>query len=122
MAIASRDYEGRARCINLGACVAGCAQGAKASADITYWPLALRAGVELRTRCRVREIVYDKATGHAAGVVYYDPDGIEQYQAAEVVILAGNGIIVKVSVFCILVTTDTTATRRSACFAVRVRI
>ena len=33
----------------LGNCVGGCAQGAKASADITYWPVAQRAGVELRT-------------------------------------------------------------------------
>jgi choline dehydrogenase-like flavoprotein len=55
-AIASVDYEGRARCINLSHCTSGCAQGAKASTDITYWPAAIRAGVELRTRCRVREI------------------------------------------------------------------
>ena len=27
------------------------AQGAKTSVDITYWPQALRARVELRTRC-----------------------------------------------------------------------
>ena len=47
--IATTDYEGRARCINLGHCTPGCAQGAKASTDITYWPLAIRAGVELRT-------------------------------------------------------------------------
>lgn len=92
MAIASRDYEGRARCINLGACGAGCAQGAKGSADITYWPAAIRAGVELRTRCRVREIVYDDGTGRATGAIYYDADGTERFQAAEVVILASNAI------------------------------
>ena len=34
------DYEGRAPCINLGHCTPGCAQGAKASTDITYWPHA----------------------------------------------------------------------------------
>src|SRR6266481_517303 len=34
--IATTDYEGRARCINLGHCTPGCAQGgAKASTDIT---------------------------------------------------------------------------------------
>ena len=54
--VATMDYEGRARCINLGHCTPACAQGAKASTDITYWPAALRAGVELRTHCRVREI------------------------------------------------------------------
>ena len=78
-------------CINLGHCTPGCAQGAKASTDITYWPLAIRAGVELRTRCRVREITTDEH-GMAAGAIYYDADGVEQFQPAEVVILACNGI------------------------------
>src|SRR2546428_429035 len=41
-AIATRPYQGRAQCINLGPCMTGCAQGAKASTDITYWPLAVR--------------------------------------------------------------------------------
>ena len=90
-AIASTEYEGRAGCINLGNCTGGCAQGAKASSDITYWPLAIRAGVELRTRCRVREVKVG-ADGMASGVVYYDVDGIEQFQPAEVVIIACNGV------------------------------
>ena len=85
--VATVDYEGRARCINLGHCTPACAQGAKASTDITYWPAARRAGVELRTHCRVREITMNEH-GMAAGVVYYDADGIEQFQAAEVVVLA----------------------------------
>ena len=55
-AILSREYEGRAPCINLGPCLTGCTQGAKASTDITYWPAAERKGVQLRTGCRVREI------------------------------------------------------------------
>ena len=46
--VATTDYEGRARCINLGHCTPACAQGAKASTDITYWPHAIRAGVELQ--------------------------------------------------------------------------
>ena len=92
MAIASRDYEGRAGCINLGACITGCAQGAKASADITYWPAALRQRVELKTRCRVREITYDDATGRASGVVYYDGDGTERFQPAEIVVMACNAV------------------------------
>lgn len=90
-AIATTDYEGRAKCINLGHCTSGCAQGAKASSDITYWPVAIRAGVELRTRCRVREIVTNEK-GMASGVVYYDADGVEQFQPAEVVIVACNGV------------------------------
>ncbi|MFO7691611.1 MAG: GMC family oxidoreductase [Vicinamibacterales bacterium] len=90
-AITTRDYEGRAKCINLGHCIAGCAQGAKASTDITYWPEALRARVELRTGCRVREVSVN-AQGMASGVTYYDSDGIERFQPAGVVILACNGI------------------------------
>src|SRR5271170_7464061 len=90
-AIASVDYEGRAKCINLAHCTSGCAQGAKASTDITYWPAAIRAGVELRTHCRVREITTNEH-GMAAGVVYYDAEGIERFQAAEVVVLACNGV------------------------------
>ena len=66
-AIATRDYEGRAACINLGPCITGCAQGAKASTDVTYWPAAIREGVELRTHCRVREITVDE-NGMASGV------------------------------------------------------
>ena len=89
--VATMDYEGRARCINLGHCTPACAQGAKASTDITYWPHAIRAGVELKTHCRVREILTNE-DGMASGVVYYDKDGVEQFQPAEVVIIACNGV------------------------------
>lgn len=91
IAINTVEYDGRAPCINLGNCTPGCAQGAKASVDITYWPQAIRAGVELRTNCRVREILTNEH-GMASGVVYYDPNGIERFQPAEVVILAANGV------------------------------
>jgi choline dehydrogenase-like flavoprotein len=90
-AIATQEYEGRAPCINAGTCVSGCAQGAKASTDITYWPVAVRRGVELRTRCRVREITVAD-NGMVDGVIYYDADGVERKQEAEVVVLACNGI------------------------------
>ncbi|MEM8766978.1 MAG: GMC family oxidoreductase [Pseudomonadota bacterium] len=90
-AIATAPYDGRDQCINLGACLSGCAQGAKASTDITYWPHAIRAGVELRTRCRVREITVGD-NDMANGVIYYDAEGRERFQAAEVVVLASNGI------------------------------
>ncbi len=91
ISIATTDYNGRAKCINLGHCTPGCAQGAKASVDLTYWPQALRGRAELRTRCRVREIVTDEH-GMASGVIYYDPQGIERLQPAQMVILAANGI------------------------------
>jgi len=90
-AILSQPYEGRDKCLNLNPCMTGCSQGAKGSVDITYWPEALRAGVELRTRCRVREVTVN-ADGMADGVVYYDADGKECFQKAEVVIMACNGV------------------------------
>ena len=90
-AILSRDYDGRAKCVNAGTCDLGCATGAKSSANLTYWPVLLRAGVELRTGCRVREITLDEH-GMASGVVYHDPDGRLQRQRAELVVLACNGI------------------------------
>ena len=89
--VATTEYEGRAACINLGQCTPGCAQGAKASTDLTYWPLAIRAGVELRTRCRVREVTVG-SDGMATGVFYFDAEGGEHFQPAEVVILACNGV------------------------------
>src|SRR5205807_9457861 len=52
-AIASTDYEGRAGCINLGHCTGGCAQGAKASSDITYWPRSEEHTSELQSPCNL---------------------------------------------------------------------
>ena len=90
-AIITEDYDGRAKCINLGACGSGCAQGAKGSADVTYWPHALRAGVELRTHCRVREVTVGK-DGMATGAVYYDGNGDEQVIKSHIVVMASNGV------------------------------
>ncbi len=90
-AIATAEHAGRAPCVNLGPCVTGCAQGAKGSTDVTYWPVAVREGVELRTHCRVREITVG-ADGLADGVVYVDAEGNEQRQRAEMVIVACNGV------------------------------
>ena len=90
-AIVTRDYEGRGACINLGPCITGCAQSAKGSTDVTYWPVAIREGVELRTHCRVREITVDE-NGLATGAIYIDEDGTERHQPAEIVIVACNGV------------------------------
>ncbi len=53
--------------------------------------MALRAGVELRPHCRVREITVD-GRDRATGVTYFDKDGVERHQRAEVVIVACNGV------------------------------
>lgn len=90
-AIITRNYKQREKCINLGPCNSGCSQGAKSSVDITYWPVALRNGVKLKTRCRVREITVD-GKGRCTGVIYYDEAGVESRQYAHVVVLACNGV------------------------------
>jgi choline dehydrogenase-like flavoprotein len=90
-AIISQPYQGRDKCLNLGPCLSGCAQGGKSSTDITYWPEAIRRGVQLRTRCRVREITLNER-GFADGVIYYDENGRECLQRAEAVIMACNGV------------------------------
>ena len=92
VAILSEPYEGRDKCINLGPCHMGCSQGAKSSADVSYWPLSLRKrNIELKTNCRVKEIKINKK-GFADKVIYYDNNNNEIIQKAEVVIIACNGI------------------------------
>jgi choline dehydrogenase-like flavoprotein len=90
-AIVTREYDGREACVNLGPCGAGCAKGAKSSADISYWPKAQRMRVELNANCRVREVTVDE-NDMATGVIYYDEHGVERHQRAEVVIMACNGV------------------------------
>ncbi|MBN3854489.1 GMC family oxidoreductase [Paraburkholderia sp. Ac-20340] len=90
-AINTHRHGNRGACINLGPCNTGCAQGAKASVDVTYWPQAQRQGVEVRTQCRVREITLD-ARGLADGVLYTDEAGCEQRLEARVVVVACSGV------------------------------
>ncbi|MEY8214678.1 MAG: GMC family oxidoreductase, partial [Colwellia sp.] len=90
-AMNTHHHQDRPPCINLGPCNTGCPQGAKGSVDITYWPEAKKQGVEIRTECAVFDIVLDNK-GRAKGVRYLDKKGIEYFQEAAVVLLAGSGI------------------------------
>ncbi len=92
VAILSRDQDGRSKCVNAGTCDLGCAAGAKGGTNFTYWPMLENTGVELRTGCRVREILVDESTGLARGVLYHGPDGQMHEQKAEMVIVACNGV------------------------------
>ncbi len=92
VSILSQDKDGREKCVNAGTCDLGCAAGAKGGTNFTYWPTLENAGVELRTECRVREILIDKHTGMATGVLYYGPDEQLHEQKAEMVIVACNGV------------------------------
>jgi choline dehydrogenase-like flavoprotein len=90
-AINTRQHGGRGACINLGPCNAGCAQGAKGSVDVTYWPVARRQGVEVRTRSRVVDLVLD-TNGRIGSVVYADHRGARHEIRARVVVLACSGV------------------------------
>ena len=92
VSILSQDHDGRQKCVNAGTCDLGCAAGAKGGTNFTYWPILTKAGVEVLTECRVREILINQQTGFATGVLYHGPDGQLHEQNAEMVIVACNGI------------------------------
>jgi choline dehydrogenase-like flavoprotein len=83
--------EGRGACNNCGPCDLGCAVRARSSTDVTYWPMALKAGARLVTEARVFEIETD-AQGRATAVAYFDAEGVTHRLGASVVILAANGV------------------------------
>ena len=92
VAINSRPYgAGRGACNNCGPCDLGCPRKARSSADVTYWPEALAAGVRLITHARVFEVETD-AQGRATGVAYFNRDGVARRHRACVVALAANGL------------------------------
>ena len=82
---------GRQGCNMCGPCDLGCPRGARSSTDITYWPKALAAGADLRVGARVSQVAVD-ARGRATGVAYFDAAGVERHQAADIVIMAANGV------------------------------
>lgn len=92
VSILSQDHDGRHKCVNAGTCDLGCAAGAKGGTNFTYWPMLENAGVELRSECRVREILVDQLTGFATGVLYHGADGQLHEQKAELVVVACNGV------------------------------
>ena len=68
-----------------------CPNESKNRADIVFWPIAIKNGVELRTRATVREItINDK--GLADGALYYDAAGKLHEQKARIVIVGCNAI------------------------------
>jgi len=90
-AIVTSAYRDRPACDNRGWCPFGCPQGSLSTADVTYWPAALKNGVQLRTRSRVREIVVGPE-GRATGALYYDRDGGIREVRASVVVVACGGL------------------------------
>lgn len=90
-AIPTRAYGNQAKCVRYGVCFLGCPEGAKASTDITHWPVALKHGARVITGARVSRITVGPR-GLADGAVYVDRAGREHFQPALVVVLAANGV------------------------------
>jgi choline dehydrogenase-like flavoprotein len=90
-AIATRSHGRLKPCVQLAACLWGCPNLSKASADLTHWPDALELGAELITGARVRRIEVD-SRGLATGATYVDREGNEHFQPASVTILCANGV------------------------------
>ncbi|MDQ6772102.1 MAG: GMC family oxidoreductase [Candidatus Dormibacteraeota bacterium] len=90
-AIATRAYGRLKPCTQRATCLWGCAEGAKASVDLTYWPAAIDRGVQLVTDARVKRLLLGP-DGLVTGALFVDRDGREHEQRAQVTILGCNGI------------------------------
>jgi len=91
VAIANGRFGNRAHCIYRGFCLQGCKVNAKASPLITHIPDALAHGAEIRANSMVCSIGFDERTGRATGV-HYISDGVQHFQAARMVAVAGYSI------------------------------
>ena len=91
IAVATTEYDGRAQVYQPRPLHAWLRAGRKGERGHHLLATCAAGRVELRTRCRVREITANEH-GMASGVIYYDPNGVERFQPAEMVILAANGI------------------------------
>ncbi|WP_077924166.1 GMC family oxidoreductase [Spirosoma sp. 209] len=80
----------RPGCTNRGFCQAGCTVGAKASMDVTYIPLAIHYGAEVRPECFVTQLVRN-ASGRISEVVYIR-NGQEERQRCHNVFLCAGAI------------------------------
>ncbi len=78
----------RAACTNRGFCQAGCSTGAKASMDVTFIPLALHHGAEVRADSYVTSFERD-AAGRITAVVYRRGGREERQRCRHVFLCAG---------------------------------
>jgi choline dehydrogenase-like flavoprotein len=80
----------RAACTNRGFCQAGCSTGAKASMDVTFVPVAVSAGAEVRAESFVTRFETNRDK-RITGVVYVR-NGREERQLCRHVFLCAGGI------------------------------
>jgi len=90
VAITNGRFGHRDHCIYRGFCLQGCKVNAKASPLITHVPDALAHGAEVRPDSMVSRIAID-SDGRACGV-HYLRDGVEHFQRARMVAVAGYSI------------------------------
>ncbi len=81
----------RPACGNRGFCQSGCNLGAKASMDVTYIPLAVNRGAEVRDECFVTGFEFDLSRKKITGVNYLY-QGKSYVQKCQAVFLAAGGI------------------------------
>lgn len=80
----------RGACTNRGFCQAGCNNGAKSSADVTWIPLAIHHRAEVRSGCFVTGFERD-AQGRITNVVYVQ-EGHQKKQRCKAVFLCAGAI------------------------------
>ncbi len=80
----------RRACTNRGFCQAGCSTGAKGSMDVTYIPLAIYYGAEIRPESFVTNFEFD-ANGKISAVVYVK-SGVTEKQLCKNVFLCAGAI------------------------------
>lgn len=78
----------RSACTNRGFCQAGCSNGAKASMDVTYVPLALAAGAEIRPDAFATRFER-AANGRISAVVYVENEREYRQRCNHVFLCAG---------------------------------
>jgi choline dehydrogenase-like flavoprotein len=78
-------------CDGQGVCCFGCPTDAKRSTNVSYVPLALRAGAELFTRAKMTRIIVE--SGRARGVVAKTRDGHALTVRAKAVVIACGSIL-----------------------------
>jgi choline dehydrogenase-like flavoprotein len=91
VAITNGRFGNRPHCIYRGFCLQGCKVNAKASPLITHIPDALAHGAEVRPDSMVTRIGIDENSGRATGV-HYVRGGVEHFQRARMVAVAGYSI------------------------------
>lgn len=91
-AINTSSRNRRPVCINLGPCNSGCSQGAKSSADVTYWPLAINNGVRLITSTRVLGLDPSNSEQRVESLRYVNSNGQHGRITAKSFVVACNGI------------------------------